>query len=125
MPTIEKYQTVNREFVFDYEAVDGKILADIVEAVYMLTIEREDADDAYMLKRRTVAGVSVNDASKVWTVNIIDSDYDNIVEGKSYKEIFGIKYTGDTRFRTYPLMDANGTQQSELTIKKPWFQITS
>ena len=125
MPIVEKFSTFDREFVFDYTAVDGKSVGDIVEAVYMLALEKEDGDSLYLLKRRTVAGVSVVDASKVWTINILDSDQDKIIIDQPYREIFGIKYTGDTKFRTYPLMDANGTQDSVITFTKPWFEITS
>lgn len=122
---VQKYIPFTREFVYDYAAIDGKAVGDIEEVLYSWQIQKGDVDDAYLLKRRTLAEITVNDSTKMITVPILNTDFGNVMDNVSYKEIFSIKYTGDSNFRDYVLKTSDGKSDSEIKISDPWVQLTS
>lgn len=121
---VQKYIPFTREFVYDYTAIDGKVLGDIEDVLYTWQQKKDDVDNAFLLKRYTVADITINDSLKKITVSILSTDFGNVFDGQSYKEIFSIKYTGDTNFRDFVLKTSKGLD-SEIKIDAPWVQLTS
>ena len=121
---IQRNIPLTRQFTYDYAAIDGKAIGDIEDVLYTWQINKGDKDDAYLLKRYTVSGITIDDGTKLFTVQIANTDYGSVLDGHKYKEIFSIKYTGDASFRDYVLQNRNGGD-SEIEIEGAWVQLTS
>lgn len=120
---ITRYQRYTVSFVYDYATLDGKVEGDISEVIWSLQTGPQDADSAVMTKTLG-SGITIDDSTKTFSVSIGVGDYDNVKLNKEYFQIFGIKYTGDTRFREFRLKNSSNTSlNATIKVVQNWLEL--
>lgn len=122
---VEKYEELTREITYDV-ADDGKVPGDVSEIVYMLAQVRGDADEEFLFKRMSVPEDQLSyDSVTTITAIFATTDFANLSVGDVFYEVIGIKYTGDTRFRSRQIKKIDTTTNSQFEILDNWFEVTA
>lgn len=93
----------------------GKAEADITDVLLVFKKNNSDANDKYLQKQHSVADIAIDDATKVFTISIQNSDFTNL-KPDTYSIRMGILFNGETQYR-----DVNEIENGIITIQKSWF----
>ena len=84
----------------------GKKYSDINEVSMNLKINLEtDDDDEYLEKKLSTGGVSIDEVSHIFTMDINQDDYDNLVSGQTYMLTLNISVSGHPEYLEMYLKD--------------------
>jgi len=77
----------------------GKKYSDITDVSMNLKINLEtDSDDEYLEKKLSTGGVSIDEVSHIFTMDINQDDYSNLVAGQAYMLTLNINVSGYSEY---------------------------
>lgn len=121
----QKYIPFVKKINYDYTALDGKSLADIVEVLYTWQQLKSDEENKFLIKRYSLTQITLDNSIKQFTVNINSSDFNKVEDKQIYFEVFSIKYSGESFFRDIVLKNPDNDTYSTIEIRSAWTQITN